>query len=108
MRTPFQLTDVQPFSFVVDGKLHSYADSTRLAFKPNLAANIEETIIQTSGGRKVWLTVVGADEEPGINGIQRGWYTVQVLDDASAASLSRRSRRGPPIFTNIAGASRPN
>ncbi len=87
MRIPFQLTDVQPFSFAVEGKLHSYADSTRLALKPNLAANIEETIIQTSGGRKVWLTVVGADPEPGPYGIQRGWYTIQVMDDASAGFL---------------------
>ena len=87
MRVSFQLTGFQPFSFAVDGKLYSYADSTRLAFKPNLAANIEETIIQTPDGRKVWLTVVSDDEDPGPYGIQRGWYTVQVLDDASAGSL---------------------
>jgi hypothetical protein len=87
MRIPFQLAGSQPFSFVVDGKPHSYADSARLAFKPNLAANIEETIILTSDGRKVWLTIVGADEDPGPYGIQRGWYTVQVLDDASAGVL---------------------
>ncbi len=84
---PFQLTDAQPMFFVVDGKRYSYADSTRLAFKPNHAANIDETIIQTPDGRKVWLTVVGADEEPGPYGIQQGWYTVQKLDDASADGL---------------------
>jgi hypothetical protein len=87
MRVPFQLTGLQPFSFVVDGKLYSYADSQRLAFKPNLVANIEETIIQTPDGRNVWLTVVSADEEADPYGIKRGWYTVQVLDDASANSL---------------------
>jgi len=87
MRVPFQLTGSQPFSFLVDGKPYSYADSTRLAFKPNLAANIEETVIQTPDGRKVWLTVVSADEESGPYGIERGWYTVQVLDNASADAL---------------------
>jgi hypothetical protein len=87
MRVPFQLTELQPFSIVVDGKRYSYADSKRLAFKPNLVANIEETIIQTPDGRKIWLTVVSADEEPTPYGIQRGWYTVQVLDDASADNL---------------------
>lgn len=71
----------------MDGKRYSYPDSKRLAFKPNLVANIEETIIQTPDAHKVWLTVVSADEEPSPYGIQRGWYTVQVLDDASAGSL---------------------
>ena len=30
MRIPFQLTDAQPFSVVVNGKRHSNADSTRI------------------------------------------------------------------------------
>lgn len=87
MRVPFQLAGLQPLSFTVDGKVYSYAGSTRLAVKPNPAANIEEAIVQTPDGRKVWLTVVGADEESGPYGIERGWYTVQLLDDESAGVL---------------------
>src|ERR1035437_10368096 len=87
MRVPFQLTDFQPFSFSVEGTTYAYPETTRLAFKPNLAANIEETEVQTPDGKKIWLTVVGDEAEVLPYGIQRGWYEAQVISEDSAACL---------------------
>jgi hypothetical protein len=85
MRTPFQLTELQPFSFSVEGRTYTYPVVTRLACKMNLNANIEESIVETSDGTKVWLTVVGDEDQQSPFGILRGWYVATVLPDESAA-----------------------
>lgn len=78
MRTPFKITELQPFTFSVEGKTYSYAGVTRLALKRNLDANIEESVVRTPDGKKVWLTVVGDDAEASALGIDRGWYVAKV------------------------------
>jgi hypothetical protein len=87
MRVPFQLENFQPFSFSVGGVTYAYPETTRLAFKPNLEANIEESVVQTRDGKKIWLTVVGDEDEASPYGIQRGWYVAQALPEDSAAFL---------------------
>ena len=87
MRVPFHLNDFQPFSFSVGGTPYSYAAVTRLAHKVNFDANIEESVIETPEGKKVWLTVVGDEDQISPSGIQHGWYVAELLDDDSAAFL---------------------
>jgi hypothetical protein len=87
MRVPFQLKDFQPMSFSVAGKTYVYTEGKRLAVKPNLAANIEESVLEMPDGKIVWLTVVGHDDESAATGITRGWYVTQTLDAESAATL---------------------
>jgi hypothetical protein len=52
-----------------------------------LAANIHEYVVETLNGKKVWLTVVGDDDQSSAYGIQRGWYVAQVLSEEDAAFL---------------------
>ena len=78
---------MQPFTFSVEGATYSYAVVRRLAHRLNIDANIEESVVETSDGKKVWLTVVGDDAEFSGFGIQRGWYVAKVLPDESASVL---------------------
>ena len=87
MRVPFQLNNFQPFTFSVEGKTYSFQDTVRLAFKPNLTANVHEYIVQLPDEKKIWLTIVGDQDAVSPAGIERGWYVTQPLDDESAASL---------------------
>jgi hypothetical protein len=96
MRVPFELQNFQPFSFSVEGTTYTYPNVRRLAEKLNLVSNISESVVETPDGKKVWLTLVGAEDQAPPNGIQRGWYVAQVLDDASAAVLVK-------AFAAIAG-----
>jgi hypothetical protein len=96
MRVPFQLKEFQPFSFSVEGNIYSYPGVQRLAHKMNMAANIEESVVGTPDGKKVWLTVVGDEDQTSPYGIQRGWYVAQGLPDDSAAVLIK-------AFTLITG-----
>src|SRR5262249_14378326 len=92
MRIQFQLKGFEPMSFSVQGKTYSYAEVNRLGARMNVEANMEESIVQTPDGKKVWLTVVGDDEESNPYGIMRGWYVATVLDDKSAALLAQALR----------------
>jgi hypothetical protein len=96
MRVSFQLKDFQPFSFSVEGITYSYTSVRRLAHKLNLVANIEESVVETPEGKKVWLTVVGDEDQTSPYGIQRGWYVAQTLPEESAAVLVK-------AFTAITG-----
>jgi hypothetical protein len=89
MRTPFNLSGDQEMIFTHEGKTYSYAGARHLAQKPNFAANIEETILQTEDGKLIWLTVVGAGDDPGPYGIKSGWYVTQTLDKDSAVNLTK-------------------
>lgn len=89
MRTQFHLSEGQEMTFTHQGKTYSYAAARHLAQKPNLAANIEETILQTGDGKLIWLTVVGELDDPGPYGNMSGWYTTQTLDEDSAANLTK-------------------
>ena len=73
--------------FVVQGVTYSYAKSERLAEKCNFAANIYEYVLETPDGKKVWLTVVGDEDQVSAYGIERGWYVAQVLSEEDAAFL---------------------
>jgi hypothetical protein len=87
VRVPFDLKDFEPFTFSVEGCTYRYSDVSRLAEKRNIAANIDEAVIQTPDGKKVWLTVVGDEDQTSAYGIQRGWYVAQVLPDDQAVVL---------------------
>jgi hypothetical protein len=86
MRVPFHLQDHQPFLFSVEGTTHSYETVTRLAHRMNFDADIEESVVETPEGKKVWLTVVGDGQSTGM-GIQNGWYVAKLLGDESANFL---------------------
>jgi hypothetical protein len=87
MRIQFRLTELQPFAFTVEGNTYAYGGLKRLALKRNLDANIEESVLETPAGKKIWLTVVGDDDQVSAFGIHRGWYVAKVLPDDSAAVL---------------------
>ena len=87
MRVPFHLNNLQPFSFSVEGTTYSYDTVTRLAERMNFDANIQESIIETPDGKRVWLTVVGAEDQMPPLGNQHGWYAAKLLDDQGAALL---------------------
>ncbi|MGA2183358.1 MAG: hypothetical protein ABSH47_10030 [Bryobacteraceae bacterium] len=89
MRVPFHLQGLQPLSFSVEGTTYSYETVTRLAHRQNLDANIQESVIETPEGKKVWLTVVGDEDQMSPFGIQHGWYVAKLLDTESADSLVR-------------------
>jgi len=52
-----------------------------------LAANIEESVVETPDGKKIWLTVVGDEDQTSPRGIERGWYVAEVLSEENAAVL---------------------
>ena len=87
IRVPFTLKQSQPFSFSVSGITYAYPNVRRLAERHNLAANIEESVVETPDGKQVWLTVVGDDDQVSPYGIRHGWYVAQVLSRESAAVL---------------------
>lgn len=87
MRVPFYLNDLQPFSFSIEGTTYSYATVKRLAHRMNFDANIEESVVETAEGRKVWLTVVGDGDQISALGIPHGWYVAKLLDNESAEFL---------------------
>ena len=98
MRVPFTLEQFQRFSFSVEGITYAYPNVRRLAEKHNLAANIEESIVETPDGKQVWLTVVGDEDQVSPYGIERGWYVAQILSEERAAILVK-------AFTAITGES---
>ena len=87
MRVPFQLKNFEPFYFSVDGVTYTYPNVTRLAEKRNLPANILEYVVETPDGKKVWLTVVGDEDQTSAYGIEHGWYVAQLLSEEDAAFL---------------------
>lgn len=87
MRVPFELKNFQPFSFSVEGTIYIYPNVKHLAERMNLASNTSESVVETPDGKKVWLTLVGDEDQASPHGIQRGWYVTKVLDDKSAAVL---------------------
>jgi hydrogenase maturation factor len=87
MRVPFQLKNFEPFCFSVEGVTYTYPNVRRLAERRNLAANIHEYVVETPNGKKVWLTVVGDEDQTSAYGIQHGWYVAQVLSEENATFL---------------------
>lgn len=96
MRVPFVLKSSQSFSFPIEGATYGYPNVDHLAGKHNFAANIEEAVVETPDGKKVWNTIVGDEEHASPLGIERGWHVAQVLSGESAAVLVK-------AFTVIAG-----
>ncbi|MBI4906597.1 MAG: hypothetical protein HY820_23410 [Acidobacteria bacterium] len=88
MRVTFDISPFEMFYFSHDGIPYSIRDSFILAEKPNLAANIHESVLRTNDGKNIWLTVVGDTEENSEHGgIIRGWYVAIDLTDEHAAEL---------------------
>ena len=65
-------------TFAHQGKTYSFETLQSLAEKPNLAANIAESVLKTQDGQFIWLTVVSNQEETNPYGIMSGWYTTQL------------------------------
>ena len=87
MRVSFQLKNFEPFYFSVEGVTYTYPSVKCLAEKRHLAANIHEYVVETPDGKKIWLTVVGDEDQLSAYGIQRGWYVTQVLSEEDATFL---------------------
>ena len=87
MRVSFQLKNYEPFCFCVEGVTYTYPNVRRIAEKRNLAANVYESVVETPDGKKVWVTVVGDEDQTSAYGIQRGWYVTQVLSEEDAGFL---------------------
>lgn len=87
MRVPFQLKNFEPFYFSVDGVTYTYSNVKRLAHKRSFPANIDESVVETLDGKKIWLTIVGDEDQSSAYGIERGWYVAEVLSDEDAAFL---------------------
>jgi hypothetical protein len=87
LRVSFQLKNLEPFYFSVDGVIYTYPNVKRLAHKRSLLANIDESVVETRDGKKIWLTIVGDEDQSSAYGIESGWYVAQVLSEEDAAFL---------------------
>jgi hypothetical protein len=74
-------------SFSVEGTTNSYARVKRLAHRMNFDTNIEESVVETLDGKKIWLTVAGDEDQISPFGILRGWYVAKPPDNESAAFI---------------------
>jgi len=87
LRVSFQLKNFEPFCFSVEGVTYTYPNVRCLAEKRNLAAKIYEYVVETPDGKKVWVTVVGDEDQTSAYGIQRGWYVTEVPSEENATFL---------------------
>ena len=87
MRVHFDLKDLEPFTFRVDGVDYGISLLNPLAQKMRIPTNVSEYVYKLPTGKYVYLTVVGDEDQTSAYGIARGWYVAEVLPEKDATWL---------------------
>ena len=87
LRVHFDLKDLEPFTFRVDGVDYGISLLNPLAQKMRIPTNVSEYVYKLPTGKYVYLTVVGDEDQTSAYGIARGWYVAEVLPEKDATWL---------------------
>ena len=87
MRIRFDLKEFEPFSFVVGNKRYAFSKLEPLARKEWHATLVHEYVYKLPDQSYVYLTIVGDDDQYMSDGIARGWYVAETVEEKDALWL---------------------